>query len=96
MQDLAPRSKFPGSHQPATTPPSLSYLRRTLSGEDQRVLEGLLILIRRRFPCDPVKEELTTFAYGLMMSLIKQVRAREHLQRLTDRITGAPIHPPFP
>ncbi len=96
MQDLAPRPTHQGAHQPNATPPTLSCLRRTLRGEDQRILEGLLISIRRRFPCDPVGEELTTIAFYLMMSLIKQVKAREQLQRLTARITGAPIHPPFP
>ena len=97
MQDLTIPPKHQGSpHNHDGTPRSIYCLWRSLRGEDQHILEGLIFTIRGRFPCDPEREELTTIAYSLMMSWIKQAKARENLQRLTARITGAPIHPPFP
>jgi hypothetical protein len=77
-------------------PRTLSDLRRSLRGEDQHTLEGLVCTIQRRLPHHPLADPISPLTFVLLTMLVEQAKELERLRLQLARRTGAPVHPPFP
>ena len=75
---------------------SMSKFRRALRREDQEILDDLLCSVVEHWPLQSLADHTTPFEFMLLTMLLEQEKAIERLRIQISKLTGSPVHPPFP
>ena len=75
---------------------SMAKFRRALRREDQEILDDLFRPAVKHWPLHSLADHTTPLEFMLLTMLLEQEKAIERLRVQISKLTGSPIHPPFP
>jgi hypothetical protein len=75
---------------------SMAKFRRALRREDQEILDDLFRSAVQHWPLQSLADHTTPLEFMLLTMLLEQEKAIERLRIQISKLTGSPVHPPFP
>jgi hypothetical protein len=75
---------------------AIAKFRRALCIEDQLVMDELLHQASQHWPLQTLAGHLTPQEFALFSMLLEQNKVVEKLRIQIARLSGSPVHPPFP